>query len=160
MVDTSSTSCDFSHLNDLDDIFTFTGNSFGGSTIPASGQPEFPLPATYPQQLLSPTPLLPGACPSVNGIQHIPPRRPSSVQIPGLNPREQEFLRVEGCFEILPPHILKPMMRMYFRMVHPNLPIVPEDQFWALWNGEEFQIADFSFLLLRAMIFAATSVSR
>ena len=81
------------------------------------------------------------------------------MQIPGLNPRDQEYLRVEGCFELLPPHVLKPMMRMYFRMVHPNLPIVAEDQFWALWNGDEFRVGDFSYLLLRAMVFAATSVS-
>ncbi|KAI5367585.1 hypothetical protein Slin14017_G026210 [Septoria linicola] len=154
IVDASSASCDFSHLTDLDDIFTFTGNSFMPA-IPTPGQ-DFPLPQTYPPQHLSPTPLLPGPNRVLNGAPHIPPRRASTVQIPGLNPRDQEYLRVEGCFELLPPHVLKPMMRMYFRMVHPNLPIVAEDQFWALWHGDEFRVGDYSFLLLRAMIFAAT----
>ncbi|GIZ46453.1 hypothetical protein CKM354_000957900 [Cercospora kikuchii] len=156
IVEASSASCDFSHLTDLDDIFTFTGNSFMPA-IPTPGQ-DFPLPQTYPPQHLSPTTMLPAANGmALNGNSHIPPRRASTVQIPGLNPRDQEYLRVEGCFELLPPHVLKPMMRMYFRMVHPNLPIVAEDQFWALWNGDEFRVGDFSYLLLRAMVFAATS---
>lgn len=159
VVEASSASCDFSHLTDLDDIFTFTGNSFLPA-LPTPGQDNFPLPATYPQQHLSPAPLLPGPGRPINGAAHIPPRRASTVQIMGLNPRDQEYLRVEGCFEMLPPHILKPMMRMYFRMVHPNLPIVAEDHFWSLWHGDEFRVGDFSFLLLRAMIFVATSVRR
>lgn len=157
IVDASSASCDFSHLTDLDDIFAFTGNSFM-PPMPTPGQ-DF-LPQTYPPQQLNAARLLPSPNgTALNGAPHMPPRRPSTVQIPGLNPRDQEYLRVEGCFELLPPHVLKPMMRMYFRMAHPNLPIVPEDQFWAHWNGDEFRVADYSFLLLRSMIFAATCVS-
>ena len=50
------------------------------------------------------------------------------------------------------------MMQLYFRMVHPNLPIVAEDEFWSLWHGDDFHLGQYSLLLLRAMIFAATSV--
>lgn len=50
------------------------------------------------------------------------------------------------------------MMRMYFRMNHPNLPIVDENHFWSLWNGDEYRVGEYSYLLLRAMMFAATSV--
>lgn len=81
------------------------------------------------------------------------------MHIPGLNPRDHDYLRGEGCFELPPASILRQMMHMYFRMVHPNLPIVAEDQHWAMWNGDEFNVGQYSFLLLRAMIFAATSVS-
>lgn len=161
IMEASSASCDFSHLTDLDDIFTFTGNSFLPPLPPTTVPPEFPLPtSTYPQQQLSPAPLLPGPITPlpINGGPQLPPRSPSStVHIPGLNPRDQEYLRAEGCFDIPPPHVLRPMMRMYFRMVHPNLAIVEEDQFWARWHGDEFQVREFSFLLLRSMIFAATS---
>lgn len=153
IVDGSSASCDFSHLTDLDDIFTFTGNTFMPGLPPT--QPTDFLASAYPQQNLSPQPLLPPAVPSING-NHIPPRRSSAVHIPGINPRDQEYLRVEGCFNIPPPHVLRIMMRMYFRMVHPNLTIIPENEFWALWTGDEFRAGEYSLLLLRAMIFAAT----
>lgn len=151
VVDASSTSCDFSHLTDLDDIFTFTGNSL----LPPT-QAEFPFPTAYPHpQLLSPAGLLPG--PNVHG-NTLMDHRGSTVHIPGLNPRDHEYLRGEGCFELPHVNVLRAMMRMYFRMVQPNLSIVAEDQFWALWNGEEFNSGQMSFLLLRTMIFAATSV--
>lgn len=84
---------------------------------------------------------------------------PTSVHIPGLNPRDHEYLRGEGCFDLPPATVLRQMMHMYFRMNHPNLPIVAEDQFWALWSGDEYRVGEYSYLLLRAMIFAATSVS-
>ncbi|EME86062.1 uncharacterized protein MYCFIDRAFT_194222 [Pseudocercospora fijiensis CIRAD86] len=155
IVDASSASCDFSHLTELDDIFTFTGNSFLPTLPPQTN--DFPPISTYGQPALHTTPLLPGPVSPLNG-GHIPPRRSSAVHIPGLNPRDQEYLRVEGCFDLPPPHVLRVMMRMYFKMVHPNLPIVAEDQFWALWGGDELRVGEFSFLLLRAMIFAATSL--
>ncbi|KAF7190102.1 Cutinase transcription factor 1 beta [Pseudocercospora fuligena] len=154
IIEASSASCDFSHLTDLDDIFTFTGNSFLPALPPQTN--DFPPISTYGQPGLHTTPLLPGPVSPLNG-GHIPPRRSSAVHIPGLNPRDQEYLRIEGCFDLPPPHVLRVMMRMYFKMVHPNLPIVAEDQFWALWSGDEFRVGEFSFLLLRAMIFAATS---
>lgn len=162
IMDASSTSCDFSHLTDLDDIFTFTGNTF----LPTLPQPpnDFgwsPGPgfAAIPTQL-SPPPTLPGHQFHANGS--VPPRRPSvvhtSVHIQGLNPRDHEYLRGEGCFDLPPANVLRQIMQMYFRMNHPNLPIVPEDQFWALWSGDEYRVGEYSYLLLRSMIFAATSV--
>jgi hypothetical protein len=174
LVDASSASIDFSHLTEIDDIFTFTGNAYlPAMPTPAHGPGSghghghghghaFPLPPTYPTQHLLPSPdgLALNAAPHVPPPTPTPMPTPSTVQIPGLNPRDQEYLRVEGCFELLPPHVLKPMMHMYFRMVHPNLPIVPEDHFWALWQGDDFRVGDYSFLLLRAMIFAATCVSQ
>lgn len=153
IVDASSASCDFSHLTDLDDIFTFTGNSFLPPGVP---QNDFPFPTVYPNQHMSPPGLLPG--PGVHGHAHID-RRGSTVHVPGLAPRDEEFLRGEGCFELPPGNVLRAIMTMYFRMVQPNLSIIAEDQFWSLWNGDEFNIRQHSFLLLRSMIFAATSVS-
>lgn len=154
VVDASSASCDFSHLTDLDDIFTFTSNSF---LPPGVNQSEFPFPHAYPHHLMSPPGLLSG--PNVHGMGHMD-RRGSTVHVPGLNPRDHEYLRGEGCFELPPGHVLRAMMRMYFRMVQPNLSIIAEDQFWAMWNGDDFNIGQYSLLLLRTMIFAATSVSR
>lgn len=152
VVDASSASCDFSHLTDLDDIFTFTSNSFLPPGVP---QTEFPFPNGYPHQHLSPPGILPG--PNVHGNGHVD-RRGSTVHIPGLNPRDHEYLRNEGCFDLPPGNVLRQMMHMYFRMVQPNLSIIAEDQFWSMWNGDEFTIGQYSFLLLRSMIFAATSV--
>jgi hypothetical protein len=125
-------------------------------------QPDFTFANGYQQHTVSPPgSLLPP--PSVNGSASGNGaginRRMSTIHIPGINPRDHEYLRGEGCFELPAPSILRQMMRMYFRMVHPNLPIVAEDQFWATWNGDEFNVGHYSFLLLRAMIFAATSVS-
>ncbi|SMR47309.1 unnamed protein product [Zymoseptoria tritici ST99CH_3D1] len=155
VVDASSASCDFSHLTDLDDIFTFTGNSF---LIPPTPQ-EFSFTPAYPQHTVSPPALLPP--PPMNGHTNrngsVAQRSMSTLHIPGLNPRDHDYLRGEGCFELPPASILRQMMHMYFRMVHPNLPIVAEDQHWAMWNGDEFNVGQYSFLLLRAMIFAATS---
>lgn len=151
VVDASSASCDFSHLTDLDDIFTFTSNSF---LPPGVTQTEFPFPNAYPHQNMSP----PGLLPNMHGHGHVD-RRGSTVHVPGLNPRDHEYLRNEGCFELPPGNVLRSMMRMYFRMVQPNLSIIAEDQFWSMWNGDEFNIGQSSFLLLRSMIFAATSVS-
>lgn len=161
LVDASSASCDFSHLTDLDDIFTFTGNTFLPALPQAAADYSWNVPPYAPPNQLSPPPILPG--PSINGTANIPPRRPSvvhtTVHIPGLNPRDHEYLRGEGCFDLPPAYILRQMMQMYFRMNHPNLPIVAEDQFWSLWSGDEYRVGDYSFLLLRAMIFAATCVS-
>ncbi|EME47341.1 hypothetical protein DOTSEDRAFT_50761 [Dothistroma septosporum NZE10] len=161
VVDASSASCDFSHLTDLDDIFTFTGNTF----LPSVPQPHEYAAWHQPfgQQSLSPPPVLPGppGLDGVNGVGGAGPRRSSfvrtSVHIPGLNPRDHEYLRGEGCFDLPPATVLRQMMHMYFRMNHPNLPIVAEDQFWSLWSGDEFRVGEYSYLLLRAMIFAATS---
>lgn len=153
VVEASSASCDFSHLTDLDDIFTFTGNSF---LPPGVQQTDFPFPNAYPNQHMSPPGLLPG--PNLHGHGHMD-RRGSTVHVPGLNPRDQDYLRGEGCFELPPGNVLRSMMIMYFRMVQPNLSIIAEDQFWSMWNGDEFTIGQHSFLLLRSMIFAATSVS-
>lgn len=161
IVDASSASCDFSHLTDLDDIFTFTGNTFLPALPQATADYNWNVPPYAPPTQLSPPPILPG--PNMNGSNSVPHRRPSvvhtTVHIPGLNPRDHEYLRGEGCFDLPPAYILRQMMQMYFRMNHPNLPIVAEDQFWSLWSGEEYRVGEYSFLLLRAMIFAATSVS-
>ncbi|KAK4631294.1 Cutinase transcription factor 1 beta [Fulvia fulva] len=160
LVDASSASCDFSHLTDLDDIFTFTGNTLLPPIPQQHDYAAWHQPLT--QQNLSPPPILPSPGVNVvNGAGNVGPRRasfvPTSVHIPGLNPRDHEYLRGEGCFDLPPATVLRQMMHMYFRMNHPNLPIVAEDQFWALWSGDEYRVGEYSYLLLRAMIFAATS---
>lgn len=150
----ANASVDFSHLADLDDIFAFTGDGL----LPSVFEPDAavtPIPP-YVHQSLDVSPILSGASISPGaGLQ--PGVDPPPI--PGLSPRDQEYLRGEGCFELPPMNLFRDMMVLYFQLVHPNLPIVPEDQFWSLWNDGEFRLGDFSFLLVRAMVFAAASVS-
>lgn len=117
---------DFSHLTDLDDIFTFTANSLQ----PGRMQNEFSLP---------------------DGS--------SSWRFQAIDlPTEQSvYLQSQGCFDIPPEPVLYEMMLSYFRWIHPHLPILVEDRFWARWSGETFQMGDHSLLLLRAMLFACMS---
>ncbi|CAK1368309.1 Cutinase transcription factor 1 beta [Cercospora beticola] len=123
---------DSSHLTDLGDIFAFTNDS---SVFPAR-QPVVP--------------------PLIDTGSHASGTFDVSVDAAGLCHADAEFLRSQGCFDLPPPAILKQIMRQYFRMVHPNLPIVMENSFWVRWDGDTFDLAHQSLLVLRAMLFAAS----
>lgn len=77
-----------------------------------------------------------------------------------INP-DREYLRSQGCFQLPSVPVFYALMRSYFALIHPNLPIINEAEFWSLWStdGESFHVGTFSVLVLQAMAFAATSVS-
>ncbi|PPJ58105.1 hypothetical protein CBER1_05303 [Cercospora berteroae] len=123
---------DSSHLTDLGDIFAFTNDS---SVFPAR------------------PPVVP---PLIDTGSHASSTFDISVDAAGLGHADAEFLRSQGCFDLPPPAVLKLFMRQYFRMVHPNLPVVVENSFWARWEGDTFNLAQLSLLVLRTMLFAAS----
>ena len=77
-----------------------------------------------------------------------------------INP-DREYLRSQGCFQLPSVPAFYGLMRAYFSLIHPNLPIINEADFWSLWSpdGDTFHVGQFSILVLQAMSFAATSVS-
>ncbi|GIZ49513.1 hypothetical protein CKM354_001254300 [Cercospora kikuchii] len=126
-----NTLLDSNHLTDLGDIFAFTNESVLTARTP-----------------LGP-PLIDTASLAIGTFD-------ISNYAAGLCHADAEFLRSQRCFDLPPPAVLKQFMRQYFRMVHPNLPIVLENSFWARWDGDTFNLAHISLLLLRAMLFAAS----
>lgn len=73
---------------------------------------------------------------------------------------DRDYLRSQGCFQLPAVSAFYALMQAYFTFVHPNLPIINEADFWALWSeGEQsFHVGPFSVLVLQAMAFAATGV--
>ncbi|EME44834.1 hypothetical protein DOTSEDRAFT_52274 [Dothistroma septosporum NZE10] len=146
----ASADIDISHLADIDDIFAFTRETaFAGQEVTSNGLSWF---EPSVQQYLSPS-----NHPATTDIEMPEKERTISMTIPGLSASDDDYLRQQGCFRLPPPSILRRMVWSYFEMVHPNLPIVPEDEFWSLWDGLDFKLVGFSFLLIKAMVFAATS---
>lgn len=83
---------------------------------------------------------------------------PPAIQLCGhLCSDDHAFLRSQGCLDLPPPPLFRELMLHYFRFVHPNLPIVPQDVFWSKWNGDEFQLSKFSLLLVQSMVYAVSS---
>lgn len=148
----ASTGIDLSHLLDIDDIFAFTRETAlpGSSGVDGSD----PWNGTYVQQYLSPS----SVRNSANENETTENDRTPSMRVPGLSASGEQYLQQEGCLHLPPTGVLRTMIRSYFYMVHPNLPVVAEDQVWSLWDGEAFRLGSFSFLLFRAMVFAATNV--
>lgn len=145
-------SIDLSHLADLNDVFTFTGEH---ASFPGYAPADLDLGMTYVQQEFSPS-VLPDAA-----FEHgtdSDGSRSMIVQVQGLTHSDEEYLRREGCLELPPAAVLKQMMRAYCMMVHPNLPVLLEDQIWSLWQGEHFRLGTYSFLVIRAMLFASINV--
>lgn len=137
----------FEHLNELEDIFAFTG-----ATLPP--EPPVNLETAYGQQIPN---LISQASPS--NIYHDRVINLSSTEIFGLPQADEEYLRSQGCFQLPPTQVFREMMLLYFRLVHPNLPIVMENEFWALWNSDGFHLGACSLLVVRAMIYTTCSVS-
>lgn len=91
-----------------------------------------------------------------------PPRPPTdcaSAYRESLPYADFEYLYTQRCLELPPDPLLRRIMEAYFLCVHPTLPAVAENEFWALWHGDEFRPGNYSLLLLRAMMFTAISVS-
>ncbi|KAF7190762.1 Cutinase transcription factor 1 beta [Pseudocercospora fuligena] len=128
----ASGSIDLSHLADLHDVFRFTRDN---TVVPGFGPTDLGFNSAY--------------------VQHLSPSASTAFQIPGLSLSEAEYLGREGCLDLPPMPAFLEMARVYFLMVHPNLPIIAEDEFWSLWNGEHFTLGNYSFLLVKAMVFAS-----
>lgn len=137
----------FEHLNDLEDIFAFTG-----STVPP--EPAANLDIAYGQQVSN---IVAQASPS--NIFYDRVINVSSADTFGLPPADEEYLRSQGCFQLPPTQVFREMMLLYFRIVHPNLPVVIENEFWALWTGGAFRLGNFPLLVVRAMIYTTCTVS-
>ena len=96
--------------------------------------------------------------PSVPTHSFTTPQSPPAVQLCGhLGTDDLAFLRSQGCLDLPQPPLFRELMLHYFRFVHPNLPIVPQDVFWSKWNGDEFQLSKFSLLLVQSMVYAVSS---
>ncbi|KAF2206961.1 hypothetical protein CERZMDRAFT_102811 [Cercospora zeae-maydis SCOH1-5] len=123
-------SFDYDHMLDLDDVFTFTGNS---SSMPLAASPSF-------------------------GVTSQPVSQHSGtfLAFEHLCKDDHAFLREQGCLELPQKGVFRDLMFIYFKFVHPNLPIVPQELFWSRWHGDEFVLGTFSLLLVRAMIYAAS----
>lgn len=148
----ASTGIDLSHLLDFEDVFAFTReNALPGYTGVDGGDPWS---GTYVQQYLSPS----SVRNSVNENETLDNDRTPSIRVPGLSASEEQYLQREGCLQLPPTGVLKQMIWSYFSMVHPALPVVAENQVWSLWDGDVFRLGTFSFLLMRAMVFAAANV--
>lgn len=127
---------DMDHLMDLDDIFTFTNDLIASETARSPNPPLLPDTAAGPTTTLWTI--------SQNIFQ------------PSLDYADFEYLRKQGCFDLPSQGTFHNMMCQYFRLVHTNLPIIAEDNFWSHWQGEAFDLGDFSFLVLRAMLFSVS----
>lgn len=138
----------FEHLNELEDIFAFTGATL-------APEPPVHLQTAYGQQVPN---LVSQASPSNMYYDRV--MNLSSTENFGLSQADEEFLRSQGCFQLPPPQVFREMMLLYFRIVHPNLPIVVEDEFWSLWATGSFSLGACSLLVVRAMVFTTCSVSR
>lgn len=137
----------FEHLNDLEDIFAFTG-----STLPPD--PSVNLQTAYGQQIPN---LVSQASPA--DVYYDRVMNLSSTDAFGIPHDDEDFLRSQGCFQLPPTQVFREMMLLYFRMVHPHLPIVIENEFWALWSSGSFSLGSSSLLVVRAMVYATCSVS-
>ncbi|CAK1362111.1 hypothetical protein CB0940_02594 [Cercospora beticola] len=122
-------SFDYNHMLDLDDVFTFTGNSS-----------SMPLAASHSFSANAPPSPHPGAF----------------ATFAHLCKDDLTFLREQGCLDLPQKGVFRELMLLYFKFVHPNLPIVPQELFWSRWHGDEFVLGTFSLLLVRAMIYAAS----
>lgn len=70
----------------------------------------------------------------------------------------RRYLENEGCFTIPTSDVLQTMAQSYFRYIHPNLPVVSEENFGVLCYSES-GLGSLPFLVVQAMMFAAVSVS-
>lgn len=138
----------FEHLNELEDIFAFTG-----ATLPP--EPPINLETAYGQQI----PNLVSEVPPTN-LHHDRVINLSSTQTFGIPQADEQFLRDQGCFQLPPTQVFREMMLLYFRIVHANLPVVFENEFWALWGSDGFHLGACSLLVVSAMIYTTCSVSR
>lgn len=139
---TTNTSVDFSNLTDLEEIFAFTD---------WASIPSLPQPAPDVQTHANSIPTSSGAVISFDRI--------GFAWNGTLTAVDHQFLLSQECFELPPIKILRQIVRDYFQFIHPNLPIIDEYRFEPLWADDDFRLEGTSYLVFRAMLFAAIHVS-
>ena len=141
-----NTEFDMSTLTEIEGLFTSTHTSL----FPLSQQ-HFALPLNSDYDLMNTFSPLASDTMDISKIR-------AKIMALGLPDNDLKYLQNEGCFSLPAMPLFRELMERYFRFVHPNLPIVSEDKFWALWNGGVFEIRDLSFLMVQAMLFASVGV--
>lgn len=76
---------------------------------------------------------------------------------------DMNSLESQGCLSVPIKPILDELLQHYFLHIHPMLPLLDEGEFWESYDGESAESnldgkPRFSFLLLRAMLFASCTV--
>ena len=85
------------------------------------------------------------------------------LNLPNCDTNYHEVLEKQGCFQVPSASALAQFFKCYFLHVHPMLPIIREDRFWA--GGSPDAAPDISTApplelpLFQAILFAASSVS-
>lgn len=74
-----------------------------------------------------------------------------------LDKEDLSYLARKECFVLPPTRIQDRLVETYFLYVHPFLPFLAEDR---LWSDYVHSLRHTSFLVYRAILFAASSVSR
>ena len=80
-------------------------------------------------------------------------------------PKEDiNYLHNQGCFSFPPREIVNILDEKYFLHVHPLLPLVPEGDFWDMYQGSNNRdiksaYLRMSLLVFRALLFVACNVS-
>lgn len=160
---------DFSNLMDIESFFSFNDNPWPQQQT-SQHHPQ------HPQVEFGFSAPLPHPTPHQHHLQHASPAsvlttasNESASSFMGLNPpmhapaflttSDQNYLSGEGCFDLPPPAVFRRICTVYFNLVHPNLPILDEAAFWSIWQGDNFDLSQFSFLVAQTMVFAAASVS-
>jgi hypothetical protein len=145
--------CDFTHLIELDNIMTIDPDVI----VNTGPIPELP-PIHEAIRLDPPTQANAFAHPQVILNE---PRNHAAVayhhrsMLP--DPTEFDYLQTQLCFELPSRDLLLSIVERYFLVVHPNLPIVSEAEFWAVWRGK-CHTSNISLLLIRAILFTTISV--
>lgn len=73
-----------------------------------------------------------------------------------LPQHDMESLNREDCLLIPRRPLLDELIQEYFLHVHPNLPVMDESEFWAMYHGTSNK--SMALMCLQAMIFAGSSV--
>lgn len=84
-----------------------------------------------------------------------------AVSVSYIERQDMQFLEQCGCFSIPTKPLLDELVQEYFMHVHAHLPLLKEDDFWAIYTNSEEAIPQkrrMSLFVLQAMLFVACSV--
>jgi hypothetical protein len=76
-----------------------------------------------------------------------------------LKATEVSFLECQGALALPIGEVMDVFAKNYFLYVHPCMPVIDEAYFWRHYRSVDKQGEGFSILLMRAVLFAAVSVS-
>ncbi|WPG99844.1 Cutinase transcription factor 1 beta [Acrodontium crateriforme] len=141
---------DLSTLAEIEDLFASTESALMPSVDHPFALP--PLEIQHEQEVHNSASMLP------NHILNMEDNGQDRILGLGLPASDRNYLQGEACFELPPAPAFRQLMICYFQSIHPNLPVVSEDTFWTLWNGNRFLLGDSSFLVVQAMVFAAVGL--